>query len=418
MRRFFLLPLTLLLLLLSGVARAEVRDYRPEDVPNVQKQDYRRFVSDPEGYFTPEERSEIDRALYDLRERHTVEAVLVVLPAIENDDPETFTEELFRLWGLGKAEDDNGLLILYVTQRRRLIRFETGYGLEGALPDAATYRISQRILIPGIKEGRSKDAFLAGISQIDTYLSEGYDPSNDGNVDYTDDEMSDEDLLTIFAGYGILSVVVAVLALLGLFGRVRRGGTPAEKYSILRRRGSEVLPMAIGFLPGFLLIFLPVYLWLKSKWQRRLKDCPYCGSHDTITRLRYPNNLSYLNAGEALEEKLRSVAHPVLVCDRCHRSQVMSLDRDSREYYRCPSCGVKAYHASVSVNAYGRQVTVGKCEHCGHTDRSARIRRRGSGFGPVIWGGGFGGGGFGGGGSFGGGFGGGASGGGGSTSRF
>ena len=95
----------------------------------------------------------------------------------------------------------------------------------------------------------------------------------------------------------------------------------------------------------------------------------------------------------------------------------MSLDRDSREYYRCPSCGVKAYHASVSVNAYGRQVTVGKCEHCGHTDRSTRIRRRGSGFGPVIWGGDFGGGGFGGG-DFGGGFGGGASGGGGSTSDF
>lgn len=115
MKRFFLLPLTLLLLLLSGVARAGERDYRPEDVPNVQKQDYRRFVSDPEGYFTPDERSEIDQALYDLRERHTVEVVLVVLPAIENDDPETFTEELFRLWGLGKAEDDNGLLILYVT---------------------------------------------------------------------------------------------------------------------------------------------------------------------------------------------------------------------------------------------------------------------------------------------------------------
>ena len=336
MKRFFLLPLTLLLLLLSGVARAEERDYRPEDVPNVQRQDYRRFVSDPEGYFTPEERSEIDHALYDLRERHTVEVVLVVLPAIENDDPETFTEELFRLWGLGKAEDDNGLLILYVTQRRRLIRFETGYGLEGALPDAATYGISQRILIPGIKEGRSKEAFLAGISQIDTYLSEGYDPSNDGNVDYTDDEMSDEDLLTIFAGYGILSVVVAVLALLGLFGRIRLGGTPAEKYSILKRRGSEILPMAIGFLPGFLLIFFPVYLWLKSKWQRRLKDCPYCGSHGTITRLRYPNNLSYLNAGEALEEKLRSVAPPVLVCDRCHRWLVMCLDIDYREYYRCP----------------------------------------------------------------------------------
>ena len=210
MKRFFLLPLTLLLLLLSGVARAEERDYRPEDVPNVQKQDYRCFVSDPEGYFTPDERSEIDRALFDLRERHTVEVVLVVLPAIENDDPETFTEELFRLWGLGKAEDDNGLLILYVTQRRRLIRFETGYGLEGALPDAATYGISQRILIPGIKEGRSKDAFLAGISQIDTYLSEGYDPSNDGNVDYTDDEMSDEDLLTILAGYGILLSLIHI----------------------------------------------------------------------------------------------------------------------------------------------------------------------------------------------------------------
>lgn len=414
----------MLLLLLLGLptAAAEDRVYTPSEVPNVQVQDYRRFVSDPEGYFTSEERAALDRALFDLRDRHTVEVVLVVVPAVPEDDPETFTEELFRLWGVGKSQDDNGLLILYVTGHDRLIRFETGYGLEGALPDAATHGIAQRILIPGIKEGRAADAFLEGFDRIDTYLTEGYDASNDGNVDYTSSDSFRGEMVQWILFYLILSVFVAVLTTFDALRRLWRISTPGARYSAIRDEQRKTLSWSLLFLPGFLLIYYPYIWWQLAKWRRRLTDCPFCDSKGTVTELRYPNNLRYLVTGEALEEKLRSVAHPVLLCSNCHQTQVMSIDRNSAKYTYCPRCKVKAYHQDITTDSRGRKRVVSKCENCGHEERHTnRIRRRGFG-GPVIFGGGgFGGGGFGGGfggGGFGGGFGGGASGGGGSTSRF
>lgn len=409
----------LLLALLALPVRAEegLRVYTPKEVPNVQVEDYRRFVSDPEGYFTSEERAEIDRALFDLREKHTVEAVLVVLPAIEGDDPESFTEALFRLWGIGKAKDDNGLLILYVTERGRLIRFETGYGLEGVLPDIITYQISQETLIPGILEGHAAEAFLAGIDQIDGYLTDGYLPDNGGNVDYPG-EGDAEDLRDILTGYLVFSFLAGLFFLMVFLGSVRRARTPAKKVELIERYAAAAVCVVIVALPSIIMI-LPCYLHQKRKWRKRLVDCPYCGSKGTVSRLSYPANLPHLTIPQALEEQLRSVSHPVLLCSYCGETQVMSKDRGSKVYQVCPQCGTKAYHkVRADRSMFGRQqTTTYKCDYCGHEGRSNSFRDNGG--GPIIWGGGIGGGFGSGGGGFGGGsFGGGASGGGGSTSSF
>lgn len=411
MSRFLSLLFPLLALLSQGVAAAEERVYAPSEVPNVQLRDYRRFVSDPEGFFTTEEREEIDRALLDLRERHTVEAVLVVVPAVPDDDPEAFTEELFRLWGIGRARDDNGLLLLYVTGHDRLVRFETGYGLEGALPDAATYSITQRILIPLLKEGKAKEAFLEGIRQIDTYLTDGYDPGED-------EEDNDKEPIGayILGAYILLAAGMTVFFLVRLVTTVRRETTPADKYMAVHKVFREATPGTILFFPFFIPFLFPFLLLVRAKWRRRLADCPYCGSRGTVTPLRSPDALAYLSEGEALEDKLQSVSHPVLRCSRCGRTQVLSLDRAVANYSRCPVCGVKACHLTYASDEGGTRIALRKCEHCGHIERVGRVSiDDDDDDGPFF----FGGGGFGGGGGgFGGGFGGGASGGGGSTGRF
>ena len=79
--------LIILFALLALPVGSWAREYTPSEVPNVQLQDSRHFVSDPEGYFSPEDRVALDDALYQLREKHTVEVVLVVISGSAPSSP-------------------------------------------------------------------------------------------------------------------------------------------------------------------------------------------------------------------------------------------------------------------------------------------------------------------------------------------
>jgi uncharacterized protein len=65
---------------------------------------------------------------------------------------EEWTVEVARAWRAGQKERNNGL-VLFVFPDSRAARFEVGYGLEGALPDALAGRILQNEAIPRFRNG-------------------------------------------------------------------------------------------------------------------------------------------------------------------------------------------------------------------------------------------------------------------------
>ncbi|MDE6858195.1 MAG: TPM domain-containing protein, partial [Alistipes sp.] len=135
MKRVFLM-----LAMLLAVSTADARSYRVSDVPNVQVADRMRFTSDPEGILSREAVAHIDSVCYDLRRRGIAQVAVVALPDIEGGDVFDFAFRLFSEWGVGRKGDNNGLGILLVVDRHE-IRFVTGGGLEGVLPDAVCKRI-------------------------------------------------------------------------------------------------------------------------------------------------------------------------------------------------------------------------------------------------------------------------------------
>ena len=124
----------------------EGKAYTPELVPKVFATDSTRLFSDPEGYVSPEGRERIDAALYELRRTTGIEFVTVILPSIGERDIESFSTDLFRLWGIGSKTRNDGLLLLIVMDQRK-VRFETGYGLEGILPDVLASRIQRQEIL-------------------------------------------------------------------------------------------------------------------------------------------------------------------------------------------------------------------------------------------------------------------------------
>ena len=78
--------------------------------------------------------------------------VVATVPSIEGNELNDYANSLYQAWGIGKKGDDKGVLI-FLTIKERKIRIETGYGVEGILPDGLTGEILDRYAIPNFKNG-------------------------------------------------------------------------------------------------------------------------------------------------------------------------------------------------------------------------------------------------------------------------
>lgn len=173
MKRACLLLLLLFSLFAFSATGTPQKKYRVKEVPNVQLRDRAQFVSDPDEYLSPLDRERINKRLYHLRATYGAEVAVVVLPYIDDAvyaSAREFAVELFNDWKLGRRSEDNGLLILEIVEGREII-FETGYGLEGVLPDALTKRIQLHYMVPLLKEGQIGEALYAGVVEVEKVLT-------------------------------------------------------------------------------------------------------------------------------------------------------------------------------------------------------------------------------------------------------
>ena len=218
---------------------AEDKTYSIESVPNVYAQDRRLHVSDPNGLLMQGTQAEINRMLTLLEDSTGIQSMVVMLPSIGQEDIFDFAHNLFRHWGIGNKESNNGMLIVYVADQRK-IRFTTGYGLEGILPDAMCKRIQSRYMIPHFREGNTDLGMLEGTKAVVSVL--------DGSMkaDNTEEEASLwEILLTLGAIMFIIVVPIWLIhrqehtcpkcAKAGALKLVSQTSTPTRKGKLIRK---------------------------------------------------------------------------------------------------------------------------------------------------------------------------------------
>jgi uncharacterized protein len=91
--------------------------------------------------------------------------LVVVFPSLPAGSLEDFTNRTARAWGAGRKDYDNGA-VLFVFVADRKMRIETGYGLEGALPDQLAARILDHEVRPRFRSGDWAGGLEAGIDGI------------------------------------------------------------------------------------------------------------------------------------------------------------------------------------------------------------------------------------------------------------
>lgn len=153
------------------------RSYTPQSVPN-QRVLNGTLVSDPDGVLGAAYSERINAKLQEIERITGAQIAVVALDQIEGGDLNAFALQLFALWGIGRAQQDDGLLILLVKSQRQ-VRFEVGYGLEGQLPDVLCHRIQVQDMVPHFKEGAYGEGVLAGVNAVARIL---LDPPSKPNL--------------------------------------------------------------------------------------------------------------------------------------------------------------------------------------------------------------------------------------------
>lgn len=204
----------LLIFAIAAVSGGFARSYRPSEVPNVQLADRTRFTSDPDGLLSPAAVAAIDSICYDLRHRGIAQVAVVALESIGGDDVFTYAVDLFGGWGVGRADRNNGLGILLVDDVHE-IRFVTGGGLEGVLPDALCKRIQLKYMLPHFREGDYDTGMVEGLRAVQQLLTGS--ELDLGETDDFEEEFPVEVLLLLVFGF-----IVCPLALLFYVVRTKR----------------------------------------------------------------------------------------------------------------------------------------------------------------------------------------------------
>lgn len=86
--------------------------------------------------------------------------VVVTLPSLDGAPVDDYAISLGRAWEVGQEGKDNGVVVL-VSKNDRKMFIATGYGVEGALPDAIANRIVERVMTPAFRQGE----FYAGLNR-------------------------------------------------------------------------------------------------------------------------------------------------------------------------------------------------------------------------------------------------------------
>ena len=158
------------ILFLSIVSFLNAQKLTVSQVFNPKQKGENSYVSDIKNVLSSTASVELNNICIALEREVGVEIAIVIVPGIEGDDEYRFAYDLFNTWRIGKEGKNNGLLWLYVVDIRAM-KFETGYGLEGLLPDAYLNSLLDEKIFPLMREGRVDEAFGVGLTDISSRLT-------------------------------------------------------------------------------------------------------------------------------------------------------------------------------------------------------------------------------------------------------
>lgn len=139
------------------------------------------------------------------------EIAVVTLPSLNGETVEDVSQQFFDTWKIGKAKQDNGLLLLVAVQDHQ-VRIQTGYGTEAIITDSTAGRIIRQDITPAFKENNYDQGITNGVNTLISYVEDPSSIPEDTSLSAVDESfLFGFFIAAVFVGISGLSYFVAFL---------------------------------------------------------------------------------------------------------------------------------------------------------------------------------------------------------------
>ncbi len=202
----------MLLLLLPAHLRAQdtaTDDGTTANTAIPDKPNPPRLVNDFVGILSATERAQLEQKLRAYNDSTSTQITIVIVKTTEPYPIGDFAFQVGRKWGVGQQGKNNGLVLAWATQTRKVF-IAPGYGLEGAIPDAIAKRIITNLIAPAFKQEQYYQGLDAATTEIIQRASGEY--------------QAEPDTSSGDGGGSIIIIFLVILVIFFIISRRNRGG--------------------------------------------------------------------------------------------------------------------------------------------------------------------------------------------------
>ncbi|MDE5902936.1 MAG: TPM domain-containing protein [Muribaculaceae bacterium] len=365
-------------LIICGMAGAVAQP--PDEIRNPNLGNIQDFVADPYDQLSRATESHINDRLVELRKTTTCELAVAIIHTTGDLSIEDYAYTLFRRWGLGRADNNNGVLLVVATDDRTA-RIEVGSGAEGALPDITCGKIMRDAITPALKDGSINQAVSNGVDMIYEVLTqpEVAEELRSAHTDSAADRIRAIDGDTIWNFLWVTAVCVFLFTLVMFFIDL----FASRKHDHYRRAMIWRAHLQTYWWGAVLSCGLALPLALIAWWlYRHLRDvpeiCDSCGAK--MRKLPEDEDNAYLSPSQDLEEKLGTVDYDVWLCPECGTVERFPYVEHQLKYRKCPDCGTVAMGLVMdkvvqpaTTQRAGHGERIYQCQFCRKTHREGYV---------------------------------------------
>ena len=146
--------------------------------PKPSKQSEQTSLYDYIDLLTSQQAASLENKLLRYADSTSTQIVVAIIASTQGEDISLLGAKWGQKWGIGQADEDNGILILLARDDRR-IDINTGYGIEYRITDIMAERIINRIMIPEFKKGNYYQGLDKGADAIFAALNGEFSEDRD-----------------------------------------------------------------------------------------------------------------------------------------------------------------------------------------------------------------------------------------------
>jgi uncharacterized protein len=186
----------------------------------VSGQDYPKpegWVNDYAGVISSSTESQMESLADEVKRKTGAEIAVVTMRSLGGMDIESFAVNLYAAWGIGEQGKDNGALILFAVQDRK-VRIEVGYGLEPILPDGKTGGILDDYVLPDLRAGNYGEGLAQGLAAVAGVIAKDAGVQIDGMKQAAPEEQPVS--YSSRKGFGIFPILLFIFLMIITRGRI------------------------------------------------------------------------------------------------------------------------------------------------------------------------------------------------------